>query len=285
MSIPVACKCGQQFMAQPHLAGQQVACPSCGSPLTIPAAEDKRVAAESGPAEKLVSCQCGQSFKAAAHLFGKRVACPSCGQPIDIPGGPSRSSSMSRPAASSAAPKSKQAAPVPKAKAAASKRQSPIPGPVAAQSVEDAAGETDVDMDWDDALAMPAGTTPLDALGSGPAYAPRRTAPEPIEPMTMYAIWIGGGAVVLLILVILGHITWNAFAARERPESVESAPSDVEVEEEAGPLPIEPAPDPASDPAAKAAPQVPACPRIVGIACSSSTDVSTDRLQRLQPVT
>ncbi|TVS13786.1 MAG: hypothetical protein EA424_20990 [Planctomycetaceae bacterium] len=102
-------------------------------------------------------------------------------------------------------------------------------------------------MDWDDALAMPSGAAPLDALGTGPAYANRRTAPEPIEPMTMYAIWIGGGAVVLLILVIVGHITWNAFAARERPVPAEPAQTDGELESpsvqpEAEPVSGSPAP-------------------------------------------
>ncbi len=197
MSIPVACKCGQQFMAQPHLAGKQVACPSCGSSLVIPATDDKPALSEPDPVENVVSCQCGQSFKAAPHLLGKRVSCPSCGQPIDIPGGQDRASSMSKPAA---------------------------------PSLADGTSETDADMDWDDALAMPADAAPLDALGTGPAYATRRTAPEPIEPMTMYAIWIGGGAVVLLILVILGHITWNAFAARERPVPPEPAQTDEELE-------------------------------------------------------
>ncbi len=45
----------------------------------------------------------------------------------------------------------------------------------------------------------------------------------------MYAIWIGVAAVVLLILVILGHIIWNAFSSSNGTETapdqpVESAP-------------------------------------------------------------
>lgn len=36
MSIHVACSCGQRFAAQPHLAGKQVKCPACGSPLAVP---------------------------------------------------------------------------------------------------------------------------------------------------------------------------------------------------------------------------------------------------------
>lgn len=34
--IAVACRCGQRFAAPPHLAGRQVACPSCRSPIQVP---------------------------------------------------------------------------------------------------------------------------------------------------------------------------------------------------------------------------------------------------------
>lgn len=36
MSIPVACVCGQRFLAQPHLAGQIVRCPVCGNGIGVP---------------------------------------------------------------------------------------------------------------------------------------------------------------------------------------------------------------------------------------------------------
>jgi len=36
MSIIVGCRCGKQFAAQPYLAGKQVNCPACGSPIVIP---------------------------------------------------------------------------------------------------------------------------------------------------------------------------------------------------------------------------------------------------------
>jgi len=36
MSIVVRCQCGRSFAAQPHLAGKQVNCPVCGSPIVIP---------------------------------------------------------------------------------------------------------------------------------------------------------------------------------------------------------------------------------------------------------
>lgn len=38
MPIVVACRCGQRFQAQDHLAGKAVRCPSCSQPLQIPAA-------------------------------------------------------------------------------------------------------------------------------------------------------------------------------------------------------------------------------------------------------
>jgi hypothetical protein len=39
MPVAIACRCGQRFLAQDHLFGQQVACPACGSPLWIPLPE------------------------------------------------------------------------------------------------------------------------------------------------------------------------------------------------------------------------------------------------------
>ena len=81
MAIPVTCRCGQAFAAQPHLAGQQVACPACGRPLVIP-----RGAGASSPANPIVvTCRCGRGFQAAPHLAGQRVACPACGQALDVP--------------------------------------------------------------------------------------------------------------------------------------------------------------------------------------------------------
>jgi uncharacterized Zn finger protein (UPF0148 family) len=245
MSIPVACKCGQQFMAQPHLAGQQVACPSCGRPLVIPATDGKATVGESDPAENVVSCQCGQSFKAAPHLLGKRVACPSCGQPIDIPGGrsgPRAKSSSSSPVPNATKEPHAQAATSSKstkrtAATAATKPSAKTGSPSSGMPEDDLeknAQQTGLDMAWDDALASSSGANALDGFGATPAYAPRSRAPEPIEPMTMYAIWIGVGAVALLILLILGHILWNAFSGsdgsdgEDRPadQPTESAPAE-----------------------------------------------------------
>jgi hypothetical protein len=236
-------------MAQPHLAGQRLKCPNCGSPLVVPIPKGghKEPREEDIP-ENIVSCQCGQSFKAAPHLAGKRVPCPSCGQPIDIPGGGNRGSSESQLPGSSPATPTKQAARVPQA--AGAKKRSTTPSPVATQDAAAGTHETDSGLQWDDALASPIGTSALDSLGTGPAYAPRRMAPEPIEPMTIYAMWIGGGAVVLLILVILGHIIWNAFAARDRPEPVEPAHVETDLESppaEPGPEAVPASPAPTND--------------------------------------
>jgi hypothetical protein len=234
MSIPVTCTCGQQFMAQPHLAGQRVACPQCGSQLTIPdLAEARKPSQQEGPPESLVTCQCGQSFKAAPHLAGTRVSCPSCGQPIDIPGGDRRTSSTPKTKQASAGPTAAKAGKGPSATA-----------PTATQAAAVGASQAGIGLEWDDALATPGSAAPLETFATGPAYAPRRTVPEPIEPMTMYAIWIGVGAVVLLILVILGHIIWNAFSSPNGTETapdqpVESAPlepgsAETELMEESG---------------------------------------------------
>lgn len=59
MPIEVACRCGQRFAAEPHLAGQQVNCPFCGSPLAIPAAAAPQAAAPqaAAPAGDTVRCK------------------------------------------------------------------------------------------------------------------------------------------------------------------------------------------------------------------------------------
>lgn len=82
MTIEVSCRCGQRFVAQPHLYGKQVACPVCRRPLTIPAPPSQSVK---------VTCACGQSFKAKASLAGTRAACPACGRPLNIPLAPTPS--------------------------------------------------------------------------------------------------------------------------------------------------------------------------------------------------
>ncbi|MCL4203536.1 MAG: hypothetical protein KJ000_13620 [Pirellulaceae bacterium] len=107
-------------------------------------------------------------------------------------------------------------------------------------AVAEAPSEVDAEFGWDDTLAAPAGIAPLDAFATGPAYVPRRVEAEPIQPMTMYAIWIGGGAVVLLILLIVGHVLWKAFASGDGETPVASPP--------AATAPAEPEPEPPATP-------------------------------------
>jgi len=81
MSIPVSCSsCNQRFGAPPNLAGTQVACPSCQTPIAIPATNGA-----SAPTKVAVACQCGNQFQAPSNLFGKQVACPSCGGALMVP--------------------------------------------------------------------------------------------------------------------------------------------------------------------------------------------------------
>ncbi len=223
MSIPVTCSCGQQFMAQPHLAGKRVPCPSCGNPLTIPTSADQPSSPAGEPAgANIVTCQCGQSFKAPPHLLGQRVPCPSCGQPIDIPAAPG-----------SDPPKPTPVAPVassPAPKAAAETR--PKPATASPKPAPKAAAAPEPDLAWDDALGTPMSADVYGGFGGAPAQVPRRAETEHIQPMTMYAMWIGGGAVVLLILVILGHLIWNFFSGGDSDEvvpdqPVESAPAET----------------------------------------------------------
>ncbi len=83
MAIEVGCTCGQRFRAQPHLAGKQLRCPSCGSPLAIPVPPRPTTAAS----PQVVACLCGQRFRAEPHLAGTQVQCPMCNRPLHIPCG------------------------------------------------------------------------------------------------------------------------------------------------------------------------------------------------------
>ena len=100
MPFPVACGCGQRFMAQDHLAGKQVPCPACGNQLLIeppspqasPAARAPTAAPvppKARPADTLpgipVRCVCGKAYKAPAGMRGKSLKCPACGKDIAVP--------------------------------------------------------------------------------------------------------------------------------------------------------------------------------------------------------
>lgn len=79
MAIEVHCRCGAGFLADSHLAGKRVQCPSCGAPLAIPAPPS------AASPSVVVACRCGRRFSAEARLFGKSVRCPSCGAGISVP--------------------------------------------------------------------------------------------------------------------------------------------------------------------------------------------------------
>lgn len=89
MSLIASCRCGQSFQASPDLAGRTVACPACGSPLTVPkgagaAPVSSSAAAPSGAGIR-VQCACGQAMMAPAQLAGKQGRCPGCGATLAIP--------------------------------------------------------------------------------------------------------------------------------------------------------------------------------------------------------
>lgn len=81
MTLEVRCQCGKRFMAKPHLAGKRVACPSCGSTITIPARQPPTTPAP----VTVVACQCGQRFSVKPNVAGKKVRCTVCQQPIQVP--------------------------------------------------------------------------------------------------------------------------------------------------------------------------------------------------------
>src|SRR6188768_1174421 len=107
MPFPVACGCGQKFMAQDHLSGKEVPCPACGNPLLIqPPTETTPAAPKPAPAKAVakpqaaksqtgkpegnvvqiaVRCGCGKAYKAPAAMRGKALKCPACGQDVPIP--------------------------------------------------------------------------------------------------------------------------------------------------------------------------------------------------------
>ncbi|MFO0820622.1 MAG: hypothetical protein U1A77_21925 [Pirellulales bacterium] len=71
MTIEAACPCGARFHAESHLAGQVVACPSCGQAFQVPKPEPHLIQ---------VQCHCGKSYRVKGVLAGKKVQCAACGQ-------------------------------------------------------------------------------------------------------------------------------------------------------------------------------------------------------------
>ena len=114
----------------------------------------------------VVTCRCGQSFRAIDELAGKQVNCPSCAQPLTIPPLP--------PAASAIAD-----------------------GPL---DLGDASG-----IEQSAALVPdPLGGTGLGpSHATNPAYSGRLQQTERMDRSVVLAMWLGGGAVVLLILAMV----------------------------------------------------------------------------------
>jgi hypothetical protein len=73
MSVAVACRCGKRFAAPDRLQGQQVPCPVCGSPISIPAAGVR------------IHCRCGMVSFAPDSLRGQTTRCPGCRDLIRVP--------------------------------------------------------------------------------------------------------------------------------------------------------------------------------------------------------
>ena len=86
LSLIASCRCGAKFQAPPNLAGKQVACPTCGQALVVPAATARPAPAAAQAAGTIaVACRCGKRFAAPPHLAGKQVQCPGCKQPLMVP--------------------------------------------------------------------------------------------------------------------------------------------------------------------------------------------------------
>ena len=83
MSLLASCRCGAKFQAPPNLAGKQVACPTCGQALVVPAAASTAPAPAAGTIA--VVCRCGKRMAAPQNLAGRQVQCPACKQPLTVP--------------------------------------------------------------------------------------------------------------------------------------------------------------------------------------------------------
>lgn len=85
MPFRVSCQCGQQFMAQDHLEGTTVRCPSCGRGLTVSRPEP-RAQASAAPSRSIpVTCLCGRSYQVAADFAGREMQCKACGSVLRLP--------------------------------------------------------------------------------------------------------------------------------------------------------------------------------------------------------
>jgi len=158
----------------------------------------------------VVTCRCGRRFEAAAELAGKQVACPACGGAIRVPGaaaaGPvvtcpcgqsfraqAALAGSTIPCPSCGNPLRIGASPAARAAAAARQRTAPRSTPV------------------------PTAAAPARTLGHGqplaPTKMPARATRHPQWSFPLgWVVGVGVGAVVLVLLLIVGSIVWRRVA-------------------------------------------------------------------------
>lgn len=130
----------------------------------------------------IVTCECGQSFKARDDLLGKRVACPSCSKPLQIP--------QADASGNSSADLEPAAAPM-----------DPLAGlddPLGA--ADDPLGGLDNAAGFEQSAALA-----TNAAGQiiAPGYAGHGQADEGFSKGVVVAMWIGGGAVGLMLIAMI----------------------------------------------------------------------------------
>src|SRR5687767_2956435 len=84
MTIPFACRCGQQLSARDEHAGLQVRCTACGQVQTVPAAAAPKPAGAVAGMIRLTCTNCGKSCQASSEHAGKQTKCPGCGTLLTI---------------------------------------------------------------------------------------------------------------------------------------------------------------------------------------------------------
>lgn len=89
MPIAVGCQCGQRFAAPDHLAGKQVKCPKCGSPLSIPSGNPAATAPPQPqmPAAPTAPAAAPRDFFAEAGFAANApnmTNCPACRAPMNV---------------------------------------------------------------------------------------------------------------------------------------------------------------------------------------------------------
>ena len=88
MPIPVTCQCGYQVDAPDHYAGQQVNCPQCSNPLTIPAAAPAAANPGLGGALEGLGIKAGSGGIPCPHCLDAEIPvggiiCIACGYNVE----------------------------------------------------------------------------------------------------------------------------------------------------------------------------------------------------------